>query len=91
MNLPAAVFGLFCVFVLGAGIFYVVGTAHNQPTYTDTYGNTYSAQTNNTMSQSGNVTNTGGASIGPLILIVAVVLVFMVLFLIYLAAKAWFL
>ena len=90
MNLGAAIFGLFCVFVLGAGIFYVIGTAHSQTTYTDTYGDTYSRNTNNSIANSGNVTSVGGSSIGPLILIVGVVFLVIVLFLIWLAAKTYF-
>ena len=90
MNLGTAIFGLFCVFVLGAGIFYIVGTAESQPTYTDTYGNTLNPNTTGIISDAGNVSAVGEASIVPLIFIVAIIVVCMAIFLLYLASKYFF-
>ena len=87
MNLGAAIFGLFCVFVIGAGVFYIVGTASSQPTYTDTYGSTQSPVTNATINASGNVTAVGESSIAPLLLIVAIIVICTVIFLLHLASK----
>lgn len=90
MNIGAAIFGLFCVFILGAGIFYTVGTMQQQPVYTDTYGNAYGNITNSSISHAENVTTVGGSTIGPLILIVGVVVLALVAFLLWIVAKTYF-
>ena len=87
MNLGAIIFGVFCVFVLGAGLFYVAGVSHNQPTYTDTYGNTLSEQTNSSINASEPTLVAGESSVVPLILIVGAVFVCCVVFLMWLVAK----
>jgi hypothetical protein len=83
-------FGLFCVFVVGCGVFYIAAQSQTQPVYTDTYGNTLTQQTNDTMNASSVAMSTGESSVLPLILIVGAIFVCCVIFLIYLASKAYF-
>lgn len=89
MNIGAAVFGVFCLVLVFAGVIFIVSVNAEQPTYTDTYGNTLSPVSNQSQNLVGNVTSTGGEVSLPLIIIAGVIVVCMIVFCIYLAAKVF--
>lgn len=83
MAIGAIAFGVFCLFVVVAGIIYVVSVTSSQPAYTDTYGNTIG----NTSNQSQSLVNTATTSssnnalvalllIGGVVLLIAVLIAF---------------
>jgi hypothetical protein len=91
MNLGVAVFGVFCLVLVFAGVVFIVSVNAQQTPYTDTYGNTLSSTSNQSQDLVGNITTTGGgleASL-PLILIAGAIVVCMIVFCIYLAAKVF--
>jgi hypothetical protein len=90
MNLGAAVFGVFCLVLVFAGVVFIVSVNAQQTPYTDTYGNTLSSTSNQSQSLVSNITTTGGLQASlPLILIVGAIVVCMIVFCIYLAAKVF--
>lgn len=89
MNLGAAVFGVFCLILVFAGVIFIVSVNAQQTPYTDTYGNTLSQTTNQSQNLVENITSTGGSVSLPLILIAGVIVVCMIVFCIYLAAKVF--
>ena len=90
MNFAGVIFGVFCLFAIICGSFYIFAQAQNQQPYTDTYGNSISPQTAIIQNDSYSVVSTGvGAEIW-LLLIVGAIAVCCVIFMIYLAAKAHF-
>jgi hypothetical protein len=91
MNLGAAVFGVFCLVLVFAGVVFIVSVNAQQTPYTDTYGNTLSPASNQSQGLVGNITSTGGglqASL-PVILIAVAIVVCMLVFCIFLAAKVF--
>lgn len=88
MNIGAAVFGVFCLFVVMGGLFYVAGTSSQQAPITDTYGNTQSVQTNSSQNLTTAVTSTGTSTNIWILLIAAAVLLIMAIIAIYAALKA---
>ena len=89
MNIGAAVFGVFCLVLVFAGVVFIVSVNAQQTPYTDTYGNTLSPTANQSQNLVGNVTSTGGEVSLPLVLIAAAVVVCMLIFCIWLAAKVF--
>jgi ABC-type antimicrobial peptide transport system permease subunit len=90
MNIGGIAFGVFCVFIVGAGLFYIAGVSTSQPAIVDTYGNAPSQTTNDTIEAATVPITTGETSIVPILLIVGAVFVCCVVFLLYLAAKQFF-
>jgi hypothetical protein len=90
MNIGAIAFGVFCVFVVGCGLFYVAGVSSEQPAIVDTYGNTMSQSTNDTHNATAIPVTTGETSIVPLLLLVGAVFACCVVFMLYLASKQFF-
>jgi len=89
MNLGSAVFGVFCLVLVFAGVIFIVSVNAQQTPYTDTYGNTLSPASNQSQGLVGNITSTGGEVSLPVILISGVIVVCMIVFCIYLAAKVF--
>lgn len=90
MNIGGIAFGVFCIFVVGCGLFYVAGVSSQQPAFVDTYGNAPSAITNSTANATAVPITTGETSIVPLLLLVGVIFCCCVVFLLYLVAKHFF-
>ena len=90
MNFAGVIFGAFCLFAITCGGFYIFAQAQNQPTYTDTYGNSISEQTSTIQNDSYSVVTPGVSSGIWLLLIVGAIVVCCVVFMIYLAAKTHF-
>jgi hypothetical protein len=87
MNIGGAIFGVFCLVVVVLGAMYVASVANQQPTVTDTYGNTFNNVTNTSQNLTSLEDLTPGYGIA--ILISAVMLVIMVLFGFYIASKTF--
>jgi hypothetical protein len=88
MNIGAAVFGMFCLVAVFAGIVFIVAVNAQEPQYTDSYGNTLAG--NPSQALVGNISSNQAVQTNiPLVLIVGAIIVCMVVFCIYLAAKVF--
>lgn len=85
MNIGAAIFGVFCLFIVVGGITYVAVVKNQQAPITDTYGNTYSNVTNTSGNLTTTMTQTPGLT--AVILIAVIVIIIMVLFGFYIYSK----
>ena len=90
MNIGGIAFGVFCVFIVGAGLFYIAGVSTSQPSIVDTYGNAPSQTTNDTINATSMPITTGETLIVPLLLLIGAVFCCCVIFIVYLAAKHFF-
>ena len=84
MNIGAAVFGGLILIASIGGIFYLVGVSHNTPVQTDTYGQAMNPQSNDSQALASTLTDTGTSNSPVLILLIAVIIICVILFAIYL-------
>lgn len=80
-------FGVFCLFVTIAGIIFMASlNAHAIPV-TDSYGNTYSPTTNQSLGPATDMTSVEETSMVPLIIIAGAVFLCFVVFLMWVASR----
>lgn len=87
MAIGAIAFGVFCLFVVVAGIIYVVALTSSQPAYTNTYGNTIGDTGNQSQDLVETTTDSSGPAFVALFLIGGVVLLIAVLVAIWIFSK----
>jgi len=87
MTVAAIAFGVFCLFVVVAGIIFIVSVTSQSPQITDTYGTAPSPITNTSRNLVTNETATAGNAMIPIILIGGVVLLIAVLFAFWVFSK----
>ena len=86
-NIGGAIFGLFCMFVVVAGVMYVAAMNNQSPATTDTYGNTLSNTTNT--SQSLAIAENLTPGFGVMLILDTAIVMIMVIFGFYIFSKTF--